>query len=403
MRTRLPFVFILMTILIDAIGVGLILPVTPQLIEEVTGGPLADAALWGGVLTSAFAVMQFLCGPVIGALSDRFGRRPVLLISLAVMVADYLLMAVAGSIWLLLVGRIVGGLTAATHATAAAFISDISPPERKGQNFGLIGAAFGVGFILGPVIGGLLGELGTRAPFYAAAALAAANLLLGLFVLPETLTDRIRRPFEFRRANPFGALAAIGRLPGLRRMIAVSFLYELSFTVYPATWAYFATARFDWEPGTIGLSLAVFGLAFALVQGGLIRLILPRLGEMWTMLFGLAGSAATFTILAFIRDGDLALVLIPLSALGAVVMPAAQGRMARRTPDSQQGELQGLLASLRAVAMIAGPLAMTGTFFAFTAPGAPVYMPGAAFLLSLALVGVCAVILSYPLLQRRRR
>ncbi|MFN6979363.1 MAG: MFS transporter, partial [Gemmobacter sp.] len=235
MQSRLPFVFILVTLMLDAIGIGLILPVMPQLIGSVTTGTLADAALWGGVLTTSFAVMQFLFGPLIGSLSDRFGRRPVLLISLGVMALDYLVMALAGSIWLLLVGRIVGGITAATHATAAAFIADISAPEKKAANFGLIGAAFGTGFVLGPVIGGLLAEFGTRAPFYAAAALAAANCAFGFFVLPETVTDRIRRPFSLARANPFAAFSAIGRLAGLRAPLAVFFLYEFAQIVYPAT------------------------------------------------------------------------------------------------------------------------------------------------------------------------
>lgn len=221
MRSRLPFVFILITLLLDAMSIGLILPVMPRLIEEVTGNPLAHAALWGGLLTTAFAVMQFLFGPVIGGLSDRFGRRPVLLVSTGVMALDYVVMALAGSIWLLFLGRLVGGITAATHATAAAYISDVSPPEKKAANFGLIGAAFGIGFILGPVIGGLLAEWGTRAPFWAAAALAGANFVFGLMVLPETLRPENRRPFRAARANPLGALRAIGRLPGPKAPLTV--------------------------------------------------------------------------------------------------------------------------------------------------------------------------------------
>ena len=228
MSARLPFVFIMVTLLLDAVGIGLILPVLPQLIAEVSGNPLAGAALWGGALTTAFAVMQFLCGPMLGGLSDRFGRRPVLLISTGVMALDYVVMALAGSIWLLLLGRVLGGITAATHATAAAYIADVSPPERKSANFGLIGAAFGVGFILGPVIGGLLAEWGTRAPFWAAAGLAAANFAFGLLVLPESLRKATRRPFRLARANPFGAFRAIGRLPGLKAPLAVYAMYEFA-------------------------------------------------------------------------------------------------------------------------------------------------------------------------------
>ncbi|MFN3937132.1 MAG: MFS transporter [Gemmobacter sp.] len=393
MRARLPFVFILITLFLDAMGIGLILPVMPRLIEEVTGGTLAQAALWGGVLTTSFAVMQFLCGPTLGALSDRFGRRPVLLVSLAVMAADYVVMALAGSVWLLLAGRIVGGMAAATHATAAAFIADISDPRRKSANFGLIGAAFGLGFIAGPALGGLLAEWGTRAPFVAAAALAAANCAFGFLVLPETVTDRIRRPLRLRRANPFGSLAAIGRLPGLRAPLAVYALYEFAQIAYPATWAYFASARFGWSPTTIGLSLALFGLSFALMQGGLIRLFLRFLGDWGTVAFGLCANILIFVTLAFIEDGRLALVLVPLTALGAVVVPPLQGIMSRGTPDSRQGELQGLLASLRALAMIAAPVTFTAIFFAFASPGAAPYLPGAAFLLSAAIIGLCGLIL----------
>ena len=400
MKTRLPFVFILITLLIDAMGIGLILPVMPRLITEVSGGSLADAALWGGILTTSFAVMQFLCGPTIGGLSDRFGRRPVLLISMGVMALDYLVMALAGSIWLLLVGRVVGGITAATHSTAAAFIADISAPERKAANFGLIGAAFGIGFILGPVAGGLLAEFGTRAPFYAAAALAAANMVFGALVLPETVTDRIRRPFRLGRANPFGALRAMGRLPGLKAPLMVYGLYEFAQIAYPATWAYFGTARFGWSPGTIGLSLALFGVSFAIMQGGLIRLILPRLGDWRTIGFGLTANVLIFLMLAFIENGTLALILTPLTALGACVVPPLQGIMSRLTPDSQQGELQGLLQSIRSLAMIAGPVAFTSIFFAFTAPDAALFMPGAVFLLSALLMVVCGLILVASLRAR---
>lgn len=393
MRARLPFVFVLITLLLNAIGFGLILPVMPVLIVEVTGRPLAEAALWGGVLTTAFAVMQFLCGPLIGGLSDRFGRRPLLLVSLAVMAADYAVMALAGSAWLLLLGRIVGGAAGATQATGAAFIADLSPPERKAANFGLIGAAFGVGFVLGPALGGLLAEHGSRAPFWAAAALSALNLLFGLLVLPETVTDRTRRPFVLAEANPFAAFAALGRLAGLRAPLAVFFLYEFAQIVYPATWAYFTTARFGWTPATIGASLAVFGLSFAVMQGGLIRLFLAWLGERGTIWFGLAANVAIFLFLAVVTSGPLLLAMTPLCALGACVMPPLQALMSRATPDSRQGELQGLLASLRALAWIVGPFVMTGAFFAFTAPGAAVTLPGAAFLVSAALMVLCAALL----------
>ncbi|MCC5975838.1 MAG: MFS transporter, partial [Rubellimicrobium sp.] len=236
---RKALAFILFSLMLDAMGIGLILPVMPDLLAEVTGGSIGTAAVWGGILATSFAAMQFLFGPVLGALSDRFGRRPVLLLSLLVMSLDYLVMAVAGSIWLLLGARIVGGITAATQGTAAAYIADISPPEKKAANFGLIGAAFGLGFVLGPVLGGLLAEFGTRAPFLAAAGLSAANLVFGWLVLPETVTDRIRRPFRLARANPLGAVRVFARVPGVGGFLLLFFVYDFAFIVFPAVWAFF--------------------------------------------------------------------------------------------------------------------------------------------------------------------
>jgi DHA1 family tetracycline resistance protein-like MFS transporter len=389
---RLAISFILLTLAIDAMGIGLILPVMPDLLREVTGGSLAEAAVWGGLLTTIFAVMQFLFGPTLGALSDRFGRRPVLLVSLLVMALDYLVMALAGAVWLLLVTRAIGGITAATHATATAYIADISRPEEKAARFGLTGAAFGIGFVLGPMLGGLLSEFGTRAPFWAAAGLALLNALLGWTVLRETVTDRIRRSFDWRRAHPFGAFRQMGRLPGVRRLLLLVFLYEFAFLVYPATWAYFTAARFGWEPRTIGLSLAAFGIAVALVQGGLIRVILRRLGEAGTVLWGFSYNAFAFLVLALIGNGTIAFLFTPLTALGAVVTPALMGLMSRSVPDDAQGELQGLVVSARAVATILSPLVMTGVFAAFTTPGAPVHLPGAAFLLSMSLMVACGLV-----------
>ena len=385
MRRRLPTIFILMTVMIDAMGIGLILPVMPALILEVEGGSLARAALWGGVLSTAFAVMQFLFGPVMGNLSDRFGRRPVLLISLFVMAIDYVVMALAGSIWLLLLGRIVGGITGATHSTASAFMADISPPEKRGAGFGMVSAAFGLGFVLGPVIGGVLGDLGTRAPFHAAAALAFANFLFGLVILPETVTPDKRRPFIWRRANPFGAARQIRALPGMARLLTVLLLYQLATHVYPAIWAYFTQARFGWDPRMIGLSLAVFGISMAVVQGGVIRLALSRLGELRTVVLGFGFSILAFPVLAFITNGPLALILTPVAAMAAMAVPALQAMMSQQTPDDAQGELQGILTSVNALAMILSPLLMTGVFAAATMPGGAIYLPGAPFLAALVL------------------
>ena len=389
MTNRLPIAFIFITVVIDAMGIGLILPVMPDLIRELEGGDIGQAAVWGGILATAFAVMQFLFGPLLGNLSDRFGRRPVLLTSLAVMALDYLVMALAGTIWLLFAGRIIGGITAASQSTAMAYMADISKPEEKSQNFGLIGAAFGVGFVLGPLIGGLLAEYGTRAPFFGAAALAAINCAFGYLVLPETVTDKIRRPFSMARANPLGAFRNLGRLPGLRPLLAMTFFYGIAFYVYPAVWAYFGQERFGWGPGMVGASLALYGISIAVVQGVLIRPILARIGDRNAVILGLIMEIAAFVFLGFVKAGWMALAFTLIAALGAIAGPALQGTMSRMADDNQQGELQGTLTAINAVAVIFAPIIMTQTFYAFTHDVAGLYLPGAPFLLSAVLTVIC--------------
>jgi DHA1 family tetracycline resistance protein-like MFS transporter len=388
---RRAFLFILITLFLDAMGIALIIPVMPDLIQSVNGGTLGNAAIWGGIFTTSFAVMQFLFGPTIGALSDRFGRRPVLLLSLAVMALNYAVLSTAQTIWLLLIIQFVNGIASATQATATAFIADISKPEEKSQNFGLVGAAFGVGFVLGPVIGGLLGDVSPRAPLIAAGLLATANLILGTLILPETVTDAIRRPFEARRANPFGAFKAISKLPDLTRLLTIVVLYEFAFIAYPAIWAYFTRARFDWDAGLVGLSLGAFGIAMAIMQGFVIRWIIPKMGEAGALVFAFSFNLMVFTMLAFLTNGTLALILTPLSAVGAIVTPTLQGMMSKRVPDNQQGELQGLIASARSIALIFSPLVMTQVFWLFTSPGMP-FLPGAPFLLSATIMVACLLV-----------
>ena len=383
---RLPFLFVLSIVMIDAMGIGLVMPIMPELILEFQAGTLASAAIWGGILSTAFAAMQFVFSPILGNLSDAYGRRTVLLVSLFVMALDYVVMAVAGSIWLLLAGRIIGGITAATHATAAAFMADVSKPHEKAANFGLIGAAFGVGFVLGPVLGGVLSEYGTRAPFWAAAGLSALTFVVGLFVMPETITDKTRRAFSWRRANTANSLRAIAGLPGIRPLLWVYFLYSVSIYVYPAIWSYFTTERFGWSPQMIGVSLGVYGMAMAAVQGGLIRPATRYLGERATIIYGMGFEIISFLLLAFLTNGTVALILIPITAFGAVITPALQAMMSRATPDSQQGELQGVLTSLHALSMIISPLLMTGVFAHFVRPDTAIYLPGAPFLLALVLM-----------------
>lgn len=392
-RQRLAFGVVLATVALDAIGIGLIFPVMPGLLEQVTGGSLAEAALWGGLLTTSFAVMQFLCGPLVGNLSDRFGRRPVLLTSLIVMAIDYVVLALAGSVWLLLAGRVVNGIASATHATANAFVADISAPDDRARRFGLVGAAFGAGFVAGPLLGGLLAGIDLRAPFWAAAGLAALNALAGAFVLPESLPADRRRPFRLRTANPFGALRELRRLPGLHRLVAVAFLYALGFNVWPAIWSYYGAAAFGWDAWWIGLSLAVFGLAMAITQATAVGPAIRMLGERRALFWGLWLEVATLVFYGLTRSGFWAMAFTPLSALGGIVSPALNALMSRRVPETEQGALQGVLASTNALAMILSPLLMTATFGAFTRPGAPLFLPGAPFLVAAVLTVACILLL----------
>lgn len=394
MSKKLPVLFLLVTVMIDSMGIGLIMPVMPNLLIELGATDLSRAAVWGGLLATIFAVMQFLFGPTVGNLSDRYGRRPVLLISLAVMAADYVIMGFAHAMWVLVIGRILGGITAATQSTANAYMADISAPDEKSQNFGLIGAAFGVGFILGPLVGGLLGTLGPRAPFFAAAGLAAANTLFGYLILTETVTNAIRRPFEWRRANPVGSLKHIGKLPGVRRLLVVYFFYNIAFFVYPSVWAYYTQERFGWDSAMTGVSLAVFGFFMAVVQGGLIRLVIPRIGEHWTVILGFGINAVAFMIYALAYEGWHIFALAPITSLGVIAGPALQGIMSRTASNDQQGELQGVLTSISAIGIIISPMLMTATFSYFTEEATPFYFPGAPFVLSTVLVLLSVVIFS---------
>ncbi|MFY0617052.1 MAG: TCR/Tet family MFS transporter [Shimia sp.] len=398
MRNRLPVFVILATVVIDAMGIGLILPVMPDLIQEVTGGDLGAAAVWGGILATVFAFMQFLCGPLLGNLSDRFGRRPVLLVSLAVMSADYVIMALAENIWVLVLGRIVAGITAATYATAMAYMADISTPEDKAKAFGLVGAGIGIGFVLGPAMGGVLAQFGTRAPFWAAAVLAGGNALLGWVVLKETVTEATRRVFELRRANPLGALAALNTLPSMPKLLVVFFLYQVAAAVYPSIWPYFVTERFGFEEGMIGLSLTAYGLTYAIVQAALIAPTISWLGNRKTVVFGLVLEVFALIYLGLISTELLLFIGIPLAALASVGLPALQGIMSRRVASDAQGELQGVSASLTSLAHILAPLVMTQTFAYFSDAHAPLYLPGAPFLLSAVLM-----VLSLLVFLRSRR
>ena len=389
---NLALTFILTTVTLDAIGIGLMFPVMPDLIEGLTGLGIGQAALWGGILSASFAIMQFLCGPALGALSDQYGRRPILLISLFVMGLDYIVMAMAPTIWLLLMARIISGVTAATYSTATAYIADITPPDERGRRFGLIGAGFGIGFVLGPLIGGLLATIDLHAPFYAAAALAFANMAFGYFVLPETVTDATRRPFAIARANPFSALRAVSRLPGIRRNLLVFLVLSIAMGVYASIWSYFGQAAFGWSASMVGVSLAVYGVSFAAGQILLVGPLIRRFGEARAATLGMCMNIITLTALGLTQVGWLALLITPFTALGGVTTPALQAIASRATPANAQGELQGVMSSLTAIATITAPLIMTNTFAAFTAPDASLHLPGAPFLLAAGLMVICVTL-----------
>jgi MFS transporter, DHA1 family, tetracycline resistance protein len=389
---NLPLIFIIMTVTLDAIGIGLMFPVMPDLIESIAGTGLSNAAIWGGWLSAAFAIMQFLCGPALGALSDRYGRRPILLMSLGVMSLNYLAMALAPTMILLLISRIIAGMAAATQSTATAFIADITPAADRARRFGLIGAGFGIGFVAGPLIGGLLATIDVHAPFYAAAALAAGNLIFGAIVLPETVTDATRRPFALSNANPFTALLRATRLPTIRRTLLTFLILSIAMGVYPAIWAFYGHARFGWDTAMVGVSLAVYGICFAVGQALLVGPLIHRLGEHNAATFGMCINLCTLTALGLVTAGPLAFLIIPLTALGGVTTPALQSIASGRTPANAQGGLQGVMSSLTAIATITAPLIMTYTFATFTAPAAAVFSPGAPFLLSALLMFICVTL-----------
>ncbi|KKC23990.1 TCR/Tet family MFS transporter [Sphingomonas sp. SRS2] len=391
-------VFIVATILIDAIGFGIIIPVLPRLVMELGDLNLADATRMGGWLAAVYAAMQFLCGPLAGNLGDRFGRRPVLLLALAGLSIDYLLMGFAPTLAWLFVGRMIAGIFGASFSPATAALADITAPEDRAKRFGLVGASFGIGFIIGPAAGGLLGDISHRAPFIAAAALAAVNFVFGYFYFPETLEPEHRRRFSLARANPIGALLVARKLHGVLGLAGVLLLWNVASMVYPATWAYFAIAQYGWSSGMIGASLALAGVSMVIVQGGLLGRTVKRFRERRTAMIGTGVAAACYLGYAVVPFAWFGLVMIVLSALQALVQPTVTALMSKRAPADAQGEMQGFIGSLNAVGAIAAPLLLNPTLSYFTGPHAPVHFPGAAFVIAaaFALLTFLALSLSRP-------
>ncbi len=371
--------FIFVTLFLDVLGIGLVIPILPELVREFQGGNTQAAAQTFGWLAALYSLMQFLFAPVLGSLSDRFGRRPVILGSLFGSGLDYLLLAFAPSLPWFFAGRVIAGITGANITAATAYIADVSPPEKRAQNFGLIGAAFGLGFVAGPALGGWLGHIGLRVPFFAAAALTLLNWAYGAFILPESLPQASRRPFSWSRANPVGSLLALRRYPVVLGLTGTFFLINLAHQVFPATWVLYTKYRFQWTELDTGLSFAAVGVMAAVVQGGLARKIIPRLGERASVLAGLGIATATYLGYGIANQGWMMYAMIIFGSFGGICGPAAQGLISRGVRADEQGAVQGALASLGSVAGIIGPPIAAGLFSRFTGPQALAHLPGAAF------------------------
>ena len=392
-------VFIFITLLIDVIGIGIIIPVLPKLVTELTGGSLGEAARYGGFLMFAYSTMQFLFSPILGGLSDQYGRRPVLLISLFGFGIDYLLLGFAPTIGWLFVGRLLAGVMGASFTTASAYIADISTPEKRAQNFGMIGAAFGIGFIIGPVMGGLLGHYGARVPFFVSAGLTLVNWLYGYFILPESLSLENRRKFDWKRANPIGSLLNIKRYPVILGLIASLVLLYIAGNSVQGIWSYFTIEKFHWTSDMVGYSLGFVGLTVAIVQGGLTRIIIPKLGQKRSVYVGLCFYAVGLVLFAFANQGWMMYAFMIPYAMGGIAGPAIQGIISGQVPANEQGELQGSLTSLMSLTSIVGPLIMSGLFAYFTSKNAPIYFPGASFLAG-SVCTVISVLLAYRSLEK---
>ncbi len=389
-------VFILLTLMIDAIGIGIVFPIMPDLMDRVGADDTGQGALWGGLLMAAYAGALFLFGPIVGSISDAVGRRPILIAALVMLALDYVIMAMADNFWLLLLGRTLAGLAGATYITATAYIADISSSQEKAANFGLIGAAFGIGFVLGPAVGGIAAEISITAPFWIAAVLSASNALFGYFALPESLTPDKRRPFGKRDLNPFKSIFDAFRMPGLAVPLLCIFIFEFANMVYPTLWAFWTREVFDWPTLYIGLSLAAYGVLLALVQGGLMPIFIRWIGDFRTLMLGMTAALVGMIGFGFTGSVVALIIFLVLAALSDLVPALMTAMASNQVDEDRQGVVQGVIASLSSVAAVISPLVMTGLFQIFV-DGAGFYFPGAPFLFAASLV-----LLMMPLVIRLR-
>ena len=393
--------FIFITIFIDITGLGIIIPIIPSLISELIDGSISEAAMYSGWLMFSYATLQFLFAPILGGLSDQFGRRPVILLSLFGFGINYIVLAIAPDIVWLFIGRIFQGIMGASLTNASAYIADISSPEGKGQIFGLIGAAFGLGFILGPVIGGYLGQFGSRVPFYAASIFTLINLLYGFLILPESLKKENRRKFDIRRANPIGTLLSLRRYPLISGLLVCIILFNIAQHATHSTWSFFTIEKFDWDEKLVGYSLGFIGILAAIVQGGLIRIIIPKFGKVNSLYLGMSFYIIGLILFTIADESWMVFAFaIPLS-LGGLCGPALQGIMTNQIPDNEQGEFQGGITSLISLTSIIGPLLMTNLFSLFTSNKNLIYFPGAPFLMA-AILSVFGLLVAVRFLQNSK-
>jgi|TARA_B100000767_G_scaffold275391_1_gene312124 DHA1 family tetracycline resistance protein-like MFS transporter len=392
MNKKHALIFVTITVFLDTVGFGIIVPVLPQYLTEVANASLSEASALSGYLVVSYAITNFLFSPLLGGLSDSLGRRPILVVSLFFYSISYLLAGFATALWVLFLGRLLTGITSATYATANALIADVSPAEERAQNFGLMGLAFGLGFIFGPALGGIIGAWDVRAPFFCAAGLAFINCSYGFFFLKETLSRENRRPFEWRRANPWGAIKQVGRYPLLIGLLGAVFLYNIGHHVYPSNWNFYTIEKFSWTPWDVGLSMAFVGVLSAIVQGGLIRIAIPKLGAVNCVYIGVFSAVIAYIGIGVSTTDAEIYFWIFVSALAGLGGPAITSILSNQVEQNAQGELQGILASIASLATIAGPLILTQTFTYFTSDQAPVYLPGSAFFVAAAITLIALLI-----------